>query len=232
MSWPTQRAFTPTLPMTLVVTLVPVAAAIDVVGGYLNGLLKLPTFLDMIGTCVAAIVLGPWWGALAGAISNVAGSLIYGPSNIPFAIVNIAGALVWGYGVRSWGMGSTAARYFVLNIVVALVVTVTAAPIVLFVYGGSTGHSSDAITAVFAQAGQAMVTAVLASNIIVSLADKIISGYVGLAIIRALPDDLTADLRLPARERMRVLVIATFGTVVGVAVVLVYVLVLGQGAPA
>jgi energy-coupling factor transport system substrate-specific component len=107
-------------PTTVIVTLVPAAAALNVVGGYLNGVLGLPTFLDMIGTCVAAIVLGPWWGALAGALSNVVGALFYGPSNIPFALVNVVGALVWGYGVRRFGMGRTATRYFVLNVLVAL----------------------------------------------------------------------------------------------------------------
>ena len=44
--------------------------------GTINTALKLPTFLDMIGTCVAAIVLGPWWGALVGVITNVGGSFI------------------------------------------------------------------------------------------------------------------------------------------------------------
>ena len=61
MNAPAVRARTPAIPTTLVVTLVPAAAALDIVGGWINGLLGLPTFMDMIGTCVAAIVLGPWW---------------------------------------------------------------------------------------------------------------------------------------------------------------------------
>ena len=95
------------IPLTLVVALVPAAAALNIVGGYINNALHLPIFLDMIGTCVAAIVLGPWWGSLVGVITNVGGSFFTGPIGIPFALANVAGALVWGYGVRSWGMGST-----------------------------------------------------------------------------------------------------------------------------
>jgi energy-coupling factor transport system substrate-specific component len=52
------------IPLTLVVALVPAAAALNIVGSMINNALKLPIFLDMIGTAVAAIVLGPWWGAL------------------------------------------------------------------------------------------------------------------------------------------------------------------------
>jgi energy-coupling factor transport system substrate-specific component len=218
------------IPLTFVVTLVPVAAALNIVGSTINSALKLPTFLDMIGTCVSAIVLGPWWGALVGVITNVGGSLINGPIGIPFALANVAGALVWGYGVRSWGLGGNTIKYFILNVIVALAVSAVAAPIVIFVFGGATGHSSDAITAAFAQAGQDIITAVFASNVIVSLADKIISGYVGLAIIQALPANLTADLVLPRQEGMGKVLGAVIGIVVGVAFLLVYTLILAPQA--
>jgi len=116
------------IPLTYVVTLVPVAAALNIVGSTINNALKLPTILDMIGTAVAAIVLGPWWGALVGVITNLGGSFINGPIGIPFALANVAGALVWGYGVRSWGMGSSLPKFFLLNILVALAVSAVAAP--------------------------------------------------------------------------------------------------------
>jgi energy-coupling factor transport system substrate-specific component len=226
MAAPTARAAASPVPTTLVVTLVPAAAALDIVGGYVNGLLGLPTFMDMIGTCVAAIVLGPWWGALTGVIANVGGAAIYGPSNIPFAVVNVAGALVWGYGVRSLGMGRNGVTYFVLNVLVGLVVAVTAAPIVLYVFGGSTGHPSDLITAAFVGAGEAIVAAVFASNILVSIADKVIAGFVALAIIAALPPRYRDGLVLPGEVGGRTLLVATVGTVAGVAILLVYLLVL------
>jgi energy-coupling factor transport system substrate-specific component len=218
------------IPLTLVVALVPAAAALNIVGSTINTALKLPIFLDMIGTCVAAIVLGPWWGALVGVITNVGGSLINGPIGIPFALANVAGALVWGYGVRSWGMGRNNVTYFILNIIVSLAVTAAAAPIVIFVFGGATGHSSDALTAAFAQAGQDLITSVFASNIIVSLADKIIAGYVALAIINALPSNLVAGIRLPTQTGMRGVMTAVIGVVIGVALMLFYMLILAPAA--
>lgn len=218
------------IPLTLVVALVPAAAALNIVGSTINNALKLPIFLDMIGTAVAAIVLGPWWGALVGVITNVGGSLINGPIGIPFALANVAGALVWGYGVRSWGMGRNNVTYFILNILVALAVTAAATPIVIFVFGGATGHSSDALTAAFAQAGQSLLTSVLASNIIVSLADKIIAGYVALAIIGALPANLTAGIKLPVQRGMKGVLVAVGGVVIGVALLLFYQLVLAPPA--
>lgn len=213
------------IPISYVVALIPVAAALNIVGSRINVSLGLPTFLDMIGTAVVAIVLGPWWGALVGVITNFGSALILGPVELPFALVNVTGALVWGYGVRSFGLGASPLRFFLLNIVVALATSAVAAPIVAFVFGGATGHPSDALTVVFANAGQGVFTAVLASNVLVTLADKTISGFIALSIIEALPPYLTHGIRLPAPTGMQAVLLAVAGVVLGVAFLLVYLLV-------
>lgn len=208
------------IPLTYVVALVPVAAALNIVGGLINTALKLPIFLDMIGTAVVAIVLGPWWGALVGVITNVVSSFISGPINLPFAACNVIGALVWGYGVR-WGWGKKYWSYFLLNMLVAFFVSLVAVPIYVFVFGGATGHFADLMTATFVAMGQNLITSVFSSNILVSLADKIISGFVALAIIEALPENLTAGLQLPEAGGMKKVLWIAIGIIAGVAVALV-----------
>jgi energy-coupling factor transport system substrate-specific component len=220
-SGPVPRQRQQRIPLTYVVTLIPVAAALNIVGGYINGLLHLPIFLDMMGTAVVAIVLGPWWGALVGVITNTGSAFLTGPIGLPFALCNVVGALVWGYGVRSFGMGRTIPRFFILNLLVALAVSLTAVPIYVFIFGGATGHFSDLMTAAFLAMGQNLFVSVFSSNILVSLADKIISGFVALAIIEALPENLTASLPLVKAAPMRTVVIAAGGVVIGIAVMLV-----------
>ncbi len=212
------------IPLTYVVALVPVAAALNIVGGQINTILKLPTFLDMIGTAVVAIVLGPWWGALVGVITNVVSSFISGPIGLPFAVVNVAGALVWGYGVRNLMMGRKYWSFFLLNIIVAIVCTLFAVPIYVFVFGGATGHFSDMMTAAFLAAGQNLITSVFSSNIIVSLADKVISGFVALAIIEALPKNLTSKLVLPVSGQMSKVLWILGCVLLGVVLAILYVI--------
>ena len=171
------------IPTTLLVTVIPVTVALNIVGGIIASALRLPVYLDMIGTAVAAIVLGPWWGALVGLLTNSGSALISGPTSLPFALVNIVGALIWGYGVRSWGLGKSIPKFFLLNIIVAIACTLVAAPIIVLVFGGATGAGADALTATFLAIGQGVVGSVLSSNILTSLADKIIGGFVALAII-------------------------------------------------
>lgn len=207
------------IPMTYVVAMVPVAAALNIVGGAINSALRLPTFLDMIGTAVVAITLGPWWGALAGAITNIGTAILRSPVSLPFAACNIVGALVWGYGVR-WGMGKTYARYFILSILVAFFVSLTAVPIYVFVFGGATGHFSDVMTAAFVAMGRQLWVAVFSSNILVSLADKIISSFAALAILEALPENLTAGVEILKGQGMQKVIWITVGLVVGLAIML------------
>lgn len=64
---------------TFILTLIPVAIVINIVGGMLAGALKLPIFLDSIGTMLSAVLLGPWLGALTGLLSNVFQGLLTDP---------------------------------------------------------------------------------------------------------------------------------------------------------
>lgn len=208
------------IPTNYVIALVPAAVALNIVGSYINNALKLPTFLDMIGTAVVAITIGPWWGALAGALTNTINGFISSPISLPFAACNVIGALVWGYGVR-WGMGKSMIRYFILSLIVALAVSLMAVPIYVFVFGGATGHFSDMMTAAFVGMGNQLLVAVFSSNIIVSLADKIIASFLALAIIEALPPMLTSHLEIVKAPRMQLILWITGAVVLGVIIVIV-----------
>lgn len=210
------------LPTTLIVTLIPVSVALNIVGGYIASALRLPVYLDMIGTAISAIVLGPWWGALVGILTNTGSALITGPVSLPFALVNVVGALLWGYGVRSWGLGRTIPRFFVLNIIVAISCTIVAAPIIVLVFGGATGNGADALTGTFLAVGQNLVGSVFSSNILTSLADKIIAGFVALAIIEALPKSLTQNIDIVKATPLKGVLLAVAGVVVGALIVVVF----------
>ena len=208
------------VPLTYVSALVPVASVLNVIGGTVAGALKLPIFLDMIGTAVVAMTIGPWWGALVGVITNLTMGFLTGPVSIPFAACNVVGALVWGYGTR-WGFANDKLRFFGLSVASAVFVSLMAAPIVIFVFGGATGHASDVLTAGLLAAGNDMWAAVFSSNIIVSSADKILSSFLALAIIGALPTNLQVTGPIMKAENMGTAVLITAGTVVGVILTVV-----------
>ena len=98
MNW-ISRQFT-----TRVIVLIPVAIAINIVLGYtVQTVLKLPIYLDSIGTIFVGVLAGPLAGALTGILSNLIwqyAPVIGGGTIGPFAVTaGVIGFLagIWGY---------------------------------------------------------------------------------------------------------------------------------------
>ena len=85
-------------------TSVIVAAGVllNYVGLTLSRHLESILFLDMTGTALVAILLGPWWGAIVALLSNsIVNWLLFPEAGadvviFPWSLVNMAGALFWG----------------------------------------------------------------------------------------------------------------------------------------
>ena len=131
----------------------------------------------------------------------------------------MVGALVWGYGIR-WKMGKSFGRLLILSMFVGFFVSLTAVPIYVLVFGGATGHFGDMLTATFVAMGQRLWVSVFSSNILVSFTDKIISTFVALAILGALPKELTSHLELVEQKNLKTVIWITLGIVVGIAALL------------
>lgn len=65
--------------------LIVIAIAINMIGGQLISMLKLPVFLDSIGTLISAVLLGPIVGMLTGLLTNVLWGLLTDPIAAAFA---------------------------------------------------------------------------------------------------------------------------------------------------
>src|SRR6266513_6481176 len=92
------------LSATRTLVLMPVAIAINIVLGYtVQQVLKLPIYLDSIGTILVGVLAGPIAGALTGILANLIWQYapgIGGGTIGPFAIVaGVIGLLagLWGY---------------------------------------------------------------------------------------------------------------------------------------
>ena len=71
----------------MVMLLIPVAIAINIVGGQLTTLLKLPIDLDMIGVILVGFLAGPIPVAVIGVLTNLING-IFAPTWIPYAFVS------------------------------------------------------------------------------------------------------------------------------------------------
>ena len=59
--------------------LIVISIAINMIGGQLASMVKLPIFLDSIGTLISAVLLGPVIGMLTGLLTNLLWGLLTDP---------------------------------------------------------------------------------------------------------------------------------------------------------
>jgi len=75
---------------TPVLVLIPVAVGINYVGKLFAQLLKLPLWLDSIGTVIASMLSGPIVGSISGAINNIIYGLTMDPISFVYALTSVA----------------------------------------------------------------------------------------------------------------------------------------------
>jgi energy-coupling factor transport system substrate-specific component len=167
--------------------------ALNLAGRYLVSATHLPLYLDMVGTATAAIIIGPWEGAAVGAATSLIGVIPSGWDSIPFIPVEVVGALIWGYSVRRFRFGTSVPRYLLLNVIVAVACSVVAVPIIVWVDHGVTGDGADQITRTMHLFWHNLFASVASQNILTSLLDKMISGFVALGVAESLAGQLDQD---------------------------------------
>ena len=169
----------------LALLIIPVGVAVNFVGGQLASILKLPMYLDTIGTIFAAMLCGPWVGAVTGGLSNVVTG-IANPVNFAFIPVNVIAGLVTGFLARKQ-MFSVWWKWLISMLVMAWVSIIVSAPIVVLVYGGVTGGGTSIITAAAMAAGANIWAAFFGTEGVFQVLDRIISFLICWAVIKVIP---------------------------------------------
>jgi len=72
----------------LTLFLIPIGIAINFIGGQIAILLRLPLYLDAIGTIVVGAICGVWPGVIVGLVSNILNS-ISSPITLFYAVLNV-----------------------------------------------------------------------------------------------------------------------------------------------
>ncbi len=65
------------------------AICINIVGGFLALSLKLPIYLDTIGTVFSALIMGPIGGACVGALTALINGMAFDPTSLYFMPVQL-----------------------------------------------------------------------------------------------------------------------------------------------
>ena len=181
-------------------TLMSAGIALNMVLGQVASMLKLPIFLDSIGTLIVALLAGPLAALVAGLTTNLIWGLITSPVAAAFAPVAAVIGMVGGLCARSGGF-RTLPRVLHSSLLITVAVVIVATPIRTYLFGGVTGSGADFLVAYMNVLGNQLIESVAVTVFGTNLADKLISALVAWFVVRGLPERIRTQFPAAAVVR-------------------------------
>ena len=175
------------------IVLIPACIGINYLGKLFASVLKLPLWLDSIGTCIGAVLGGPNIGGICGAANNLIYGFTTGDSiTLVYALTSLGIGIAVGIMARLGRMKKLSGA--VLTACVAgFVAVLISTPLNILFWGGTTGNLwGDAVFAWSQASGLPVALGSFLDEVIVDVPDKLITLLIVFAIIKGLPKKLTS----------------------------------------
>ena len=171
---------------TITLAMIPICLAINYVGAQIAIALKLPMYLDVIGSIMMGAICGPIPGVVLGALSSAINSLSE-PTAIAYIPVTVACGLVAGL-LGKAGFMKQLWKSLIAGFVLAVAAVAISSPITAFLYGGISGTGNDVIVLGLQAAGMGLLPATLIATLITEFFDNLLSCWVVFFVVKALSD--------------------------------------------
>jgi energy-coupling factor transport system substrate-specific component len=185
-------------------------AALNFSIGAIVYLVKLPIYMDSVGTMLCAMLIWPDRKAafVCCLIAALTSTLFTGLFVNPFLpyfvgtdlVICICAAFVTAnfadtFRARPMQPFRFGSRVLVAGIVTGVAAAIVSAPVVVYLFGGVTGSGSAFIVAFFLKTGEQLWKAVLLSGLTADPVDKTLQVLVSALLFRATPRDFVAMVR-------------------------------------
>ena len=175
---------------TLLFSVMPFAIALNLSMSYVVNLLKLPVFLDAVGTALIGCLFGPLPGALTGALSNIVGGLTINPV-LPWFIGTQVLIGAWAGFVTSRGWMFTWWKSILAGLALGVLSAVISAPVITYVFGGVTASGAYSLIVAYARAtGQTLLNSAFLAGLASDPVDKAITLFLCYLVLTSLPKRL------------------------------------------
>ena len=162
------------------------AVALNLTAGQLAAALKLPVYLDSLGTVLVAVLCGPWSAIAAGITSNVLASAVGNPMMLFFSPVMVVIAGFTGFIARH---GWFRKWYLVPlgGILQGVLAAVASAPIAAYLFSGVMLAGTDVLVLYFRSVGNTLLQSVFFQGLSSDPVDKTITYILVYLLCRNLP---------------------------------------------
>ena len=173
---------------TYQICLVALAVGVNIVGGQIALFLKLPVYLDSIGTIFAGAVLGPWFGMIPNILSGIFMGMTVDIYSLYFAPVGIVSGLVFQK------MSVKKGRIFLAAAVISVPGTIVSALINAVLFGGVTSSGSSILVQMLSKTPLGLTGSIFTVQFLTDYADRCISVFAVSALITAMGGGMVAKL--------------------------------------
>lgn len=173
------------------------AAVLNLVGANLALALRLPVYLDSIGTMLGAALLGPVYGMLPGAVSAILNGCTTDVYAFYYLPVQLATGLLTGLAFRLFRPGGAKDMWRILpaSLLISLPGTVISSAITALVFGGITSSGSTVLVQLLHGAGLNLTASVCVVQGATDFLDRLISLVLAVLLLFALPQSLRGKIR-------------------------------------
>ncbi|MEI6681655.1 MAG: hypothetical protein WCO44_03455 [Bacteroidota bacterium] len=179
---------------TLTLAFIPLAVGINLGIGTLVQVLKLPVFLDSIGTIIAAVLLGWRVGAIVGVVGFIITSITIFPPAVYFSFTQICIA-VFVYFTGKQGWFKNLFRTTLSGMALAIVAGLVSAPVIYYLFGGITGNGISAFTIYLQVVGFTKGQSVVISGLSAEVIDKTAQCLIAFSILKSIPKFLLSKFQ-------------------------------------
>lgn len=175
------------------IVLIPACIGINYLGKLFASFLKLPLWLDSIGTCIGACLGGPIIGAICGACNNLIFGLTTGDSiTLVYALTSLGIGFVVGIMARM-GLMTSFPKAMLTAVGGGLAAVLISTPLNIAFWGGTTGNVwGDALFTITQAKGMPVALGSFLDELVVDVPDKLLTLIVVYIILKGLPEKLTA----------------------------------------
>ncbi|MDQ6887201.1 MAG: ECF transporter S component [Gemmatimonadota bacterium] len=174
----------------LALALIPRAVALNLALGAVVAALKLPVFLDSVGTVLVAALAGPWAGMITGAVGNVILGLLSSPTFFAFIPVTLVIGALAGVAARL-GAFRSLAWAIPAGMLVGVAAGSTSVPIVISLFGGATASGTGLVTIALRALHLPLALAAGIASVSTDVVDKGLSFALVALLITRLPSRIT-----------------------------------------
>jgi len=171
----------------LVLAVIPVGIALNVGLGAVVIALRLPIYLDAVGTILVTALMGWRAGIAAGVMSFLLAAVLVSPTYVYFVGTQAAIAVYVYVVCTRLGVLKSVWRVVVAGVGLGIVAGLVSAPVIVLVFGGASGSGRDLLTALLVSSGQQVLKAVALSGAASEPIDKTLQLMLAWSLLRSLP---------------------------------------------